>query len=481
MDTQSLMAGFSWFDAVAVAFLVAGFIRGRKNGMSVELLPLIKWLAVLAAAGYGYRLAGDWMIPAVNPEWAYRFSYAAVAAVVGGALSAVQRSVGGKMVGSDVFGKSEFVLGMAAGMTRFACILILLFSFFNARVPTPEEISNLEKKGANEVGSVFLNPLQIQRAMVVESFTGRMIREYLGMVVIETTKGSQGPSDTMAKRQERLVASAMDASSTAPMPSGSASQTQGDSAPPRPSPAKLPKTNAAPAILTKPVVPNATPAKLATNTAAPAAPSESLFSSILRKLGFSGGKSPAPTNIADAAPKTNNPTAPQKVAPSTNAAILAKPVLPAAPNPAPADSTVKSVPTSAATNMTIVAPPAKPLSGAPDSVAAVPSGPPAPAQPPPGPAAPSNAVVKAAAPAPANAPAPQTTTAPSLTAPAPATVPSTNEAPVAGPAPKPAAATVLASTNGITISRSKAAKPANAPIRATNAPVLATNAPAQLP
>ena len=38
---------FNWFDFVLVVVLVVGVFRGRKHGMSEELLPLLKWLAIL--------------------------------------------------------------------------------------------------------------------------------------------------------------------------------------------------------------------------------------------------------------------------------------------------------------------------------------------------------------------------------------------------------------------------------------------------
>ena len=37
----------SWFDLVALAVLVVGLFRGRKRGMSEELLDVFQWLLIV--------------------------------------------------------------------------------------------------------------------------------------------------------------------------------------------------------------------------------------------------------------------------------------------------------------------------------------------------------------------------------------------------------------------------------------------------
>ena len=66
----------NWFDVVVVLILGFGLFRGRKNGMSKEILPLFQWLAVILVSGLFYATAG----PVDRP--------------VGGAGSADQQSAG---------------------------------------------------------------------------------------------------------------------------------------------------------------------------------------------------------------------------------------------------------------------------------------------------------------------------------------------------------------------------------------------------
>jgi len=44
----------NWFDFVVLATLVIGILRGRKNGMSEELLPVIQWLVIVFGSAYLY-------------------------------------------------------------------------------------------------------------------------------------------------------------------------------------------------------------------------------------------------------------------------------------------------------------------------------------------------------------------------------------------------------------------------------------------
>ena len=38
---------FNWFDMVVVVVLGFGLFRGRRNGMSKELIPLLEWLVLV--------------------------------------------------------------------------------------------------------------------------------------------------------------------------------------------------------------------------------------------------------------------------------------------------------------------------------------------------------------------------------------------------------------------------------------------------
>src|SRR5579859_3238790 len=52
---------FNWFDLALVGILVFGYFRGRKRGMTKEMIPTIEWLAILLVAGFGHIFLADWL------------------------------------------------------------------------------------------------------------------------------------------------------------------------------------------------------------------------------------------------------------------------------------------------------------------------------------------------------------------------------------------------------------------------------------
>jgi len=45
---------FNWFDIALVIVLFIGLRRGRKNGLSAELLGALQWLALVFACAFAY-------------------------------------------------------------------------------------------------------------------------------------------------------------------------------------------------------------------------------------------------------------------------------------------------------------------------------------------------------------------------------------------------------------------------------------------
>ena len=46
---------FSWFDVALVLVIAFGVWRGRRNGMTKEILPLTEWLAIVIGGAVGYK------------------------------------------------------------------------------------------------------------------------------------------------------------------------------------------------------------------------------------------------------------------------------------------------------------------------------------------------------------------------------------------------------------------------------------------
>jgi len=187
---------FNWFDTALVLFLVAGAFRGRKRGMSQELLPLLMWVTLVAVCGFFYRpvaemIASETVASLLSASY---MAYLGMALVVAIVFAIINRQLGGKIVGSDMFGKSEYYLGIISGMVRFACIVLFGLSLLNARSFTQKEIDARNRFVQQNYSNDFFPSLfQVQDQIFKESFAGPMIHSQLGCVLIDPVAAESKP------------------------------------------------------------------------------------------------------------------------------------------------------------------------------------------------------------------------------------------------------------------------------------------------
>src|SRR5258707_14799385 len=99
------------FDFLLAGVLLGGILRGRKIGMSGELLPLFKWLAILVGCSMVYQPAGDYLAQSTgifSLLACYLLAYVGSALIILMLFSAINKGFGGKLVGSDIFGRAEY-------------------------------------------------------------------------------------------------------------------------------------------------------------------------------------------------------------------------------------------------------------------------------------------------------------------------------------------------------------------------------------
>jgi len=190
------------FDFVLVAVLVFGVLSGRKHGMSEELLPVLKWFALLCACAVAYEPLGSLFAQSsrvLSMLTCYLMAYIAVALVVLISFAGVKRGLGGKLIGSDIFGKAEYPLGMFSGLIRAACVLLAALALLNARFFSPTEVQAMEKFQNEVYGSNFFPGLHSLQSTVFESsLTGPWIKDHLSFLLIKPT----APEDKQIKQKE---------------------------------------------------------------------------------------------------------------------------------------------------------------------------------------------------------------------------------------------------------------------------------------
>jgi len=206
-------ANFSigWADALIGILLIIGVIRGRKRGMSEELLDIIKWLVIVVAAAALYQPIGQFLnqVSLFSLLSCYVAVYGLIILFVMLLFSFLKRGIGEKLVGADTFGGAEYYLGMMAGFFRYTCIIVVGMAFLNARFYSPAEVQAKSKYQQDNFGSSFFLTLpDLQKEVFVESLTGRAVHEFLPVVLIKPTASAgsdANQSDSIGRRRENSI------------------------------------------------------------------------------------------------------------------------------------------------------------------------------------------------------------------------------------------------------------------------------------
>jgi uncharacterized membrane protein required for colicin V production len=181
---------FNWFDIAVAVVLLVGIMRGRKRGMSEECLTMLNWVTLVAVCSIAYEPIGQ-LLASVAPFsqlFCYRVAYVATALVVASVFLLLKRALSGKLLGSDVFGRAEYYLGMPSGMLRFACILMAALALLNARLYRAEEVKAMAKFQNDNYGSQFFPTMQtVQDQVFTKSLIGPQIKTHLDFLLIKPT------------------------------------------------------------------------------------------------------------------------------------------------------------------------------------------------------------------------------------------------------------------------------------------------------
>jgi len=207
----------SWVDLLVLVLLCVGLWRGRKRGMSEELLDVVKWAFTVLMAGLLYEPIAGFILEVTSifsPLACHVVTYLMLVIAIAIGFSYIRRGVGEKLVGSDAFGSSEYYLGMLAGTFRYACIIIVSMAFLNARHYTPEELRNSKKYQEDNFGTTFFLTLpDLQTEVFTRALSGRFAREYLTFALIRPAGGGGqelGGKNNIARAREREVYDILD-------------------------------------------------------------------------------------------------------------------------------------------------------------------------------------------------------------------------------------------------------------------------------
>jgi len=189
------------FDVVVLGIITLGLFRGRKHGMSEELFGLIKWLVVAIGCAMLYRPGGAWLAGSspFSLLSSFIFVYIAAALLILSIFAFFKNRLGGKLVGSDIFGRAEYYLGMGSGVIRLSCMLVAFLAILNARYFSPKEVHDMEAFQNDVYGSNYFPTLHTAQEVVFEkSVAGSWIKEHLSFLLITPTR----PEDKSIHQKE---------------------------------------------------------------------------------------------------------------------------------------------------------------------------------------------------------------------------------------------------------------------------------------
>jgi uncharacterized membrane protein required for colicin V production len=199
----------TWFDLLVLVLVAYGFIRGRKRGISEELLDVFQWLLIVVLGAILYGPLGRMISHSAgfSPLISNVLGYILIALIIKLTFSMIKRNVGEKLVHSDAFGRFEYYLGMLAGTVRCLCILIFALSFLHAKyISDTERAANIKMQQDNFGSISFPTIGSLQQSIFYESYSGKFIKENLKEQLVQPAQGG-GPtrSDSIARRRERAV------------------------------------------------------------------------------------------------------------------------------------------------------------------------------------------------------------------------------------------------------------------------------------
>ena len=201
----------NWFDILALALVIWGIVRGRKLGMSGELLPLLQWAAIVVVGAYAHEPLGQ-QLKTVLPlglTGCKIIAYLGIALVAVSVTSILKTKMGEKLVSKDIFGSGEFYLGMGAGVVHHALILVACLALLNSVSYSKAQEDAATKKAEANFGSDFfgwVHPAKIQRTAFLESIVGPQIRTHVGHLLIGPSPASQiASAETRSEKTSRAL------------------------------------------------------------------------------------------------------------------------------------------------------------------------------------------------------------------------------------------------------------------------------------
>jgi membrane protein required for colicin V production len=201
----------NWVDLLTGIVLFVGILRGRKRGLSEEVLDTVQWIIIVIVAGLFHRELAQLIAPGslVGQTFVNVCSYLLIVVLIKLVVTFIKRHAGEKIVGSDMFGRFEYYLGMMAGMVRFGCVYLVALSVLHAPYYTEQMLAEDARNQEKNFGDIRFPTLGgIQHTFFRQSATGWLTERHLAMVLIEPSESRAAKlrdDNSMGRRREQTV------------------------------------------------------------------------------------------------------------------------------------------------------------------------------------------------------------------------------------------------------------------------------------
>ena len=199
---------FSYIDGIVLIWLIVGLLRGRKRGMTQEILPCFKWLGIVLLGGYFNQplaaLIRQYAGAAYDMQWSCITAYVLIALGVSLLFALLKHLLGDKLTGSDLFGRCEYYLGILAGLIRYACMLLVLLAIMHSRIVTkaePDAIDAQMKKNLDDIHPPRYVYGCFEQAIFFQSFSGSFVQENLSDLLLPTVRSQGAPREPNPSRR----------------------------------------------------------------------------------------------------------------------------------------------------------------------------------------------------------------------------------------------------------------------------------------
>lgn len=207
MQVQLSNLNFNWFDGLVLVLIGVGIFRGRKHGMSGELIPLFQWLCIILVGAFTYQQVGGLVktTTGIDATYCNVGVYLLNALLLKWAFTAIGHLVGDKLLDADAFGGGEYYFGMIAGALRWLCMLLFCLALFNSVYISDAQRAATIKMQKDSFGSISFPTLSgIQHDVFRGSASGAITKKYLDILLIKPIPPSgEAPKETLRQQRNR--------------------------------------------------------------------------------------------------------------------------------------------------------------------------------------------------------------------------------------------------------------------------------------